>query len=283
MSILGVFERGDYVYYVAASFTPAVGYRFEYGAHGEVLGAIGRKVAVQFRGNPGPLGCLVSQLSRSPAPPLSGNLKVDDEVFYCGGDEITRNGDRLVYGGRGTVVGPSATSLERVLLRFPGNAGTVGCLLDQLTRTWPPPLLPGDFEVGDEVCAACLCALTCSDHAWGRLPVAVVHRHRHDMRSPHAGALLRGDDDVASRRAETPRRVRRVRPASGRTRTLLPPRASPADQEITLRTSLQVRPRGGAELLRRRPRAARVGALRRDRRWERRADRLPGRAALPQA
>jgi len=36
-------------------------------------------------------------------------------------------------------------------VRFAGNVGTVDGFLPQLCREWPPPPLPGGYEVGDTV------------------------------------------------------------------------------------------------------------------------------------
>ena len=130
-----------------------------YGGKGEVVGpATGERsrhgVASRFPGNTIPVECYLDQLSRA-APPttLLGGYRVGDEVFYTGASQTFRSGNRLVYGGKGEVVGP-ATGEEvstGVSVQFPGNTDPVECSLDQLSRAAPPTTLLGGYRVGDEV------------------------------------------------------------------------------------------------------------------------------------
>ena len=45
----------------------------------------------------------------------------------------------------------SAEPGKRVKVLFRGNKRGVGCYPSDLSRTWPPPKLPGEYEVGDQV------------------------------------------------------------------------------------------------------------------------------------
>ena len=82
-----------------------------------------------------------TRLSRT-APPatLLGGYRVGDEVFYTGSSQTTSTGDRLVYGGKGEVVGPATNETVKgkgLTVQFPGNPGPVDCFLTTLSRTAP--------------------------------------------------------------------------------------------------------------------------------------------------
>ena len=123
-------------------------YHLVYGGKGEVTGpatsktAKGKGVRVQFpAGNSTPLGCLLTQLSRT-APPTTppGGYRVGDEVFFAGGGETFPDSDRLVYGGKGEVTGPATLETHKgkgASVQFPGNKTGTDCLLIQLSRTAP--------------------------------------------------------------------------------------------------------------------------------------------------
>ena len=103
-------------------------------------------VAVQFPGNKGRIEFNLYRLSRA-APPttLLGGYRIGDEVFYAGVYEEWSNGDRLVYGAKGEVVGPATSEA----VKGKGVNG-INCFLTNLSRSEPPPL-PGGYSVGDEV------------------------------------------------------------------------------------------------------------------------------------
>ena len=67
-------------------------------------------------------------VSREPRPPLPGGYAVGEQVYYTGAAGTFENGDRVVHGEQGEVVGP-AISVKGVAVRFPGNKGTVSCHL----------------------------------------------------------------------------------------------------------------------------------------------------------
>jgi len=80
---------------------------------------------------------------------LSGGFKMDEAVFFTDVSETFEDGDRLLYGQQGTVVGPG-DSKDEIEVLFPGNKTTVGCDLTTLSRS-PPPPLPGGLSAGSTV------------------------------------------------------------------------------------------------------------------------------------
>ena len=76
-------------------------------------------------------------MSRDAPPPLPGGYKLGEKVLFTGLSETFADGDKLVHGQQGEVVGPA--TLERVkgkgvCLRFPGNKFGVDCFLTQVRR-----------------------------------------------------------------------------------------------------------------------------------------------------
>jgi len=76
-------------------------------------------------------------VSRDAPPPLPGGYKLGEKVFFTGLSETFADGDKLVHGQQGEVVGPA--TLERVkgkgvCLRFPGNKGCLDCPLTLVRR-----------------------------------------------------------------------------------------------------------------------------------------------------
>ena len=89
-------------------------------------------------------GC--AQVSRAAPPPLPGGYRVGEKVFFTGGSETFMNGG--LHGGQGEVVGPATAETHKgkgVNVLFPGNKGSVGCLLTSVRRlraasaATPPP------------------------------------------------------------------------------------------------------------------------------------------------
>ena len=53
---------------------------------------------------------------------------------------------------KGKVVGPSEFDpVARVAVIFPGNKGPTGCFATELSRTWPPPALPGKYTIKETI------------------------------------------------------------------------------------------------------------------------------------
>ena len=131
-------------------------HKLVHGAQGEVTGAGGddNEVAVRFPGNEGDVGCRVTCLSRTwPANLLPGKLCVGDAVFSCVAAVTFEAGDTVEYGAKGVVTGPDEEAPDTsVRVSFAGNSmGPIGCCVQELSRSWPPPLLPDGLVVGDAV------------------------------------------------------------------------------------------------------------------------------------
>ena len=114
----------------------------------------GTSVAAPERGSrasPPSLRLVYPQVSRDAPPPLPGGYKLGEKVFWTGASETISNGDKVVHGGQGEVMGPSTLEThkdKRVCVLFPGNKDSVNCLLPEVRRlraafaTPPPPAAP---------------------------------------------------------------------------------------------------------------------------------------------
>ena len=75
---------------------------------------------------------------------MPGGYRVGDKVFCTAPSVTFSNGDRIVHGGQGEVVGgcidDDGDEVVRVL--FPGNEGTIECLLTKVRRLRAVPLPP---------------------------------------------------------------------------------------------------------------------------------------------
>ena len=70
-------------------------------------------------------------------PPLPGGYKVGEKVFFTGASRSFPDGDKLVHGQQGEVVGPATVESIKgkgVRLLFPGNKGDVDCFLTDVRR-----------------------------------------------------------------------------------------------------------------------------------------------------
>ena len=92
-------------------------------------------------------------VSREPPPPLPGGYTAGEQVYFTGMSHTFEDGDRLVHGEQGEVVGPATLESHRgkgVEVRFPGNKGVTNCRLTSVRRrrrraatpSSPPPQLP---------------------------------------------------------------------------------------------------------------------------------------------
>jgi hypothetical protein len=78
-----------------------------------------------------------AQVSRGAPPPLPDGYTVGEKVFYTGSSQTLSNGDKLVHGQQGEVMGPATLETHKgkgVNVRFPGNTGNVSCLLTSVRR-----------------------------------------------------------------------------------------------------------------------------------------------------
>ena len=83
-------------------------------------------------------------MSREPPPPLPGGWKVEDLPYFTGMSQTFADGDKLVHGQQGEVVGPGVGSHEGkgVAVLFPGNKGAVQCLLTTVRRLHAASAIP---------------------------------------------------------------------------------------------------------------------------------------------
>ena len=81
-------------------------------------------------------------MSRDAPPPLPGGYKVGDKVFYTGAGYTFANGDKVVHGQQGEVVGPATSETHKgkgVAVLFPGNNTHVNCYLTTVRRLRATP------------------------------------------------------------------------------------------------------------------------------------------------
>ncbi|EOD23157.1 hypothetical protein EMIHUDRAFT_195782 [Emiliania huxleyi CCMP1516] len=152
------FALDEELYYNGTGTKFDNGDRLVYGWRGRVAGqAAGdfarTAVAMRFAHNQLPRVCYLRNLTRDPPPPLPGGFAPDDLVYYNGSSSSFDNGDVLMFGERGTVVGPATLASHKgkgLAVLFDGNKGTVQVFLNQLSReplpsppsgeyTWPIP------------------------------------------------------------------------------------------------------------------------------------------------
>ena len=68
-------------------------------------------------------------------PPLPGGWKAADPTYFIGASQTFDDGDKLVHGQQGEVMGPYGE--DRIWVKFPGNKGNVSCPLTNLSRSPP--------------------------------------------------------------------------------------------------------------------------------------------------
>merc|ERR1712008_359871 len=97
----------------------------------------GKGLALQFPGNAGSVNCYLDTLSKTAPGPLPGGHSARDTLFFTGKSKDFDSGDKLTYGQPGMVVGPATSTVagKGLALQFPGNAGSVNCYLNALSKT----------------------------------------------------------------------------------------------------------------------------------------------------
>ena len=65
-----------------------------------------------------------------------GGYKLGEKVFFTGASKTWDDGDKLVHGQQGEVVGPGTgdEALTHVGVRFPVNKGNIECALTNVRR-----------------------------------------------------------------------------------------------------------------------------------------------------
>uniref|UniRef100_A0A0D3I0I5 Uncharacterized protein n=1 Tax=Emiliania huxleyi (strain CCMP1516) TaxID=280463 RepID=A0A0D3I0I5_EMIH1 len=153
----GGHEAGDQLYYTGPNKSFKSGNRLVHGQSGEVVGPAtegthqGNGLQLLFPGNKGFINCSLTWLSREQAPPLPGGFRVGEELYFIGGGFVDEQGDKAVFGCRGSVTGPARNGdADAVSMSFSGNRGDVHCRAQELSRE-PAPSLPGGFILGEHL------------------------------------------------------------------------------------------------------------------------------------
>jgi hypothetical protein len=71
---------------------------------------------------------------------MPGIFNMTEHVFYTGDNYTSPNGEKMVHGQQGEVMGPATSESHKgkgLCIRFPGNTLNVNCLLTQLSRSPP--------------------------------------------------------------------------------------------------------------------------------------------------
>ena len=86
--------------------------------------------------------CSLHRLDYEPPPPMPTGFTVGMRLYYTGPSFTISSHNWLVQGAQGEVVGPPASQTFKghgIAVRFPSNATSVDCYLDELSRE-PPPI-----------------------------------------------------------------------------------------------------------------------------------------------
>ncbi|EOD06508.1 hypothetical protein EMIHUDRAFT_218958 [Emiliania huxleyi CCMP1516] len=153
----GGHELGDQLYFTGSNQTFENGETLVHGQQGEVVGPAtgvhqGNGLKVLFPGNKGSINCRLLRLSVEKPPPLPGGHELGEQLYFTGPNYSFENGDKLVHGQQGEVVGPATGEHHGngLQMLFPGNKGSINCRLLRLSVEKPPPL-PGGHEAGDQL------------------------------------------------------------------------------------------------------------------------------------
>jgi len=136
----GGYQLGEMLYFLGTSQTFDSGDLVVHGQQGKVKGPYLQspgRIKMLFPGNKGYTRCRLQQLSRDPPPPLPGGFKLGEMLYFIGTSHTFDNGDRVVHGQQGEVMGPDLEDPDSMSLRFPGNTRRTGCFFKELSRTRP--------------------------------------------------------------------------------------------------------------------------------------------------
>ena len=152
-ALLGGFSLGEKLYWIGMS-EPDRGSRdrLVHGAVCKVMGSssIGKPdyVLVQFLGNDVRINCKLTNLSRSPPPPLPGGFSIGQKVYYTGDSKTLASGNWLVFGEPCEIMGPTDSTEpqpDQLNVQFPGRDRHVNCKLSSLSRLQPADHSPPEY------------------------------------------------------------------------------------------------------------------------------------------
>ncbi|EOD20550.1 hypothetical protein EMIHUDRAFT_101881 [Emiliania huxleyi CCMP1516] len=150
----GGHEIGDRLYWTGSNQSFESGDTIVHGQQGEVVGPAtgehqGNGLQLLFPGNKGWIECGLASLSHELS--LPGGFRVGEELYFIGGGFVDEQGDKAVFGCRGSVTGPARNGdADAVSMSFSGNRGDVHCRAEELSRE-PAPSLPGGFVLGEHL------------------------------------------------------------------------------------------------------------------------------------
>jgi len=151
----GGFDAGERLFFVGATVVLPSGKKVPHGEKGEVIGPatidthVGRGVRLRFSDHRF-VSVYTHSLSREPPPALPGGHSVGEHLYYTGESFSHPNGDRVLHGAQGEVVGPAKSSThvgKGVRLRLSGVRNASNVYLTSLSSE-PPPALPGGYSAG---------------------------------------------------------------------------------------------------------------------------------------
>ena len=75
-------------------------------------------------------------MSRDAPPPLPGGYKAGEKVFFTDSSQTFDDGEKVVHGQQGEVMGPASgeDGEEGLLVLFPGNTDSIGLSLTDVRR-----------------------------------------------------------------------------------------------------------------------------------------------------
>ena len=98
-------------------------------------------------------------MSCEPPPPLPGGWKAKDLPYFTGQSQTTSNGDKVVHGQRGEVVGPATAESHKgkgVKVQFPGNKSSIECFLTDVRRLHAASASPPACLLGQDLQLYCV-------------------------------------------------------------------------------------------------------------------------------
>ena len=108
-------------------------------------------MAIKFPDNKTNIVCSLENLSSSPPPPLPGGYNLLEKVYFLGMTKQLAEGDRLVQGDQGEVMGPTQAGEKQTINQILVQQAQRRSPLDVLSRTKPQILWEGDKDEFDRL------------------------------------------------------------------------------------------------------------------------------------